>query len=60
MSEIEVRRFFDGLGMGIGYTMVLTAMAVVRELFGAGSLLGRQIVICLAAAAFLLLYFHFY
>ena len=35
---------FDGLGMGIGYTMVLTAMAVVRELFGAGSLLGRQII----------------
>ena len=36
--------FFDGLGMGIGYTMVLTAMAVVRELFGAGSLLGHQII----------------
>ena len=36
--------FFDGLGMGIGYTMVLTAMAVVRELFGAGSLLGKQII----------------
>ena len=35
---------FDGLGMGIGYTMVLTAMAVVRELFGAGSLLGHQII----------------
>ena len=36
--------FFDGLGMGIGYTMVLTAMAVVRELLGAGSLLGKQII----------------
>ena len=36
--------FFDGLGMGIGYTMVLSAMAVVRELFGAGSLLGKQII----------------
>lgn len=35
---------FDGLGMGIGYTMVLTAMAVVRELFGSGSLLGYQII----------------
>ena len=35
---------FDGLGMGIGYTMVLSAMAVVRELFGAGSLLGKQII----------------
>ena len=36
--------FFDGLGMGIGYTMVLSAMAVVRELFGAGSQLGKQII----------------
>ena len=36
--------FFDGLGMGIGYTMVLCAMAVVRELFGAGTLLGKQII----------------
>jgi len=35
---------FDGLGMGIGYTMVLTAMALVRELIGAGSLLGKQII----------------
>ena len=36
--------FFDGLGMGIGYTMVLTAMAFVRELFGSGSLLGHQVI----------------
>lgn len=35
---------FDGLGMGIGYTMVLTAMAIVRELLGSGSLLGHQII----------------
>ena len=35
---------FDGLGMGIGYTMVLTAMAIIRELLGAGSLLGYQII----------------
>lgn len=35
---------FDGLGMGIGYTMVLTALAVVRELLGAGTLLGHQII----------------
>ena len=36
--------FFDGLGMGIGYTLVLTCMAIVRELIGAGSLLGKQII----------------
>lgn len=35
---------FDGLGMGIGYTMVLVAMAAVRELFGSGSFLGYQII----------------
>ena len=35
---------FDGLGMGIGYTMVLTGMAVVRELFGSGTLLGLRII----------------
>ncbi len=35
---------FDGLGMGIGYTMVLSAMAVVRELFGSGKLLGKEII----------------
>lgn len=35
---------FDGLGMGIGYTLVLTAMAVIRELVGSGTLLGHRII----------------
>ena len=35
---------FDGLGMGIGYTMVLTAISVIRELLGSGSLFGYQII----------------
>ena len=34
---------FDGLGMGIGYTWVLIALAVVRELLGNGTLLGFQV-----------------
>ena len=34
---------FDGLGMGLGYTWVLIALAVVRELLGNGTLLGFQI-----------------
>ena len=34
----------DGIGMGIGYTLVLTAISVVRELLGSGSLLGYQII----------------
>ncbi|MDR2135955.1 MAG: electron transport complex subunit RsxE [Treponema sp.] len=31
---------FDALGMGLGYTWVLTGIAVVRELLGSGTLLG--------------------
>ena len=33
----------DGLGMGIGFTIVLVLMSSVRELLGAGSLLGIAI-----------------
>lgn len=29
---------FDGLGMGIGFTVALTLMAAIREFFGAGNL----------------------
>ena len=35
---------FDGLGMGLGYTMVLASMAVFRELLGSGTLLGYRII----------------
>ncbi|HZX23171.1 MAG TPA: NADH:ubiquinone reductase (Na(+)-transporting) subunit D [Woeseiaceae bacterium] len=35
--------FLDGLGNGLGYSIILIAVAVVRELFGAGTLLGVQI-----------------
>ncbi|MBQ5781241.1 MAG: electron transport complex subunit RsxE [Spirochaetaceae bacterium] len=34
----------DALGMGIGYTWVLAAISLVRELFGAGTILGAQII----------------
>ncbi|HZJ83739.1 MAG TPA: electron transport complex subunit E [Clostridia bacterium] len=33
----------DGLGMGIGFTLSLTVLAVIRELLGAGTLFGAQI-----------------
>jgi electron transport complex protein RnfE len=33
----------DALGMGLGYTWVLTAIAVIRELLGNGTILGFQI-----------------
>jgi Na+-transporting NADH:ubiquinone oxidoreductase subunit D len=35
--------FFDGVGNSIGYSLVLIFVAFFRELFGAGSLLGVQI-----------------
>ena len=33
----------DGLGMGIGFTIAITLISAVRELFGAGTLLGAQV-----------------
>jgi Na+-transporting NADH:ubiquinone oxidoreductase subunit D len=35
--------FVDGLGNGLGYSAVLVIVAITRELFGAGSLLGYPI-----------------
>jgi Na+-transporting NADH:ubiquinone oxidoreductase subunit D len=35
--------FLDGLGNGLGYSAVLIIVATTRELLGAGSLLGYQI-----------------
>lgn len=34
---------FDGLGMGLGFTVALTAVGIVRELFGAGTIFGLGI-----------------
>lgn len=34
----------DGLGMGIGFIIALTLIAAVRELLGAGSLMGASII----------------
>lgn len=35
--------FLDGIGNGLGYSLVLIVVAFFRELFGAGSLMGYQI-----------------
>ena len=35
--------FLDGLGNGLGYSLILIAVATLRELFGAGTLLGYPI-----------------
>ena len=35
--------FFDGLGMGSGFTIAMVAVGAIRELLGAGSLLGFKV-----------------
>ena len=36
--------FLDGVGSGLGYAWILVAVGFVRELFGAGTLLGIQVI----------------
>ncbi len=35
--------FLDGVGNGLGYSLILLVVGFFRELFGSGSLLGRQV-----------------
>ena len=35
--------FFDGLGMGLGFTLALTIIGAVRELLGAGEIFGLRV-----------------
>lgn len=43
MKNPPVASFFDGVGNGLGYSTMLIALAVVRELFGSGKLFGFEI-----------------
>ena len=43
MKEKPLLSFFDGLGNGLGYSLILIAVAVIRELFGSGTLMGYVI-----------------
>ena len=38
-----IASLFDGLGMGLGFTLSITCIGAVRELIGAGSIFGHQI-----------------
>ena len=38
-----VSSFFDGIGMGLGFTMSITILAAFRELIGAGTVFGFRI-----------------
>ncbi|MGB1557021.1 MAG: NADH:ubiquinone reductase (Na(+)-transporting) subunit D [Oceanococcaceae bacterium] len=43
MKNPPLPSFLDGIGNGLGYSLILIVVAVIRELFGSGSLLGVQI-----------------
>ena len=43
MKEKPFPSFIDGLGNGLGYSFILIVVAVIRELFGAGTLFGYEI-----------------
>lgn len=43
MSNPPLTSFIDGIGNGLGYSCMLISLGIVRELFGAGSLLGVEL-----------------
>ena len=43
MKEPPFESFVDGLGNGLGYSVVLLTVGFIRELFGAGTLFGVEI-----------------
>lgn len=43
MANPPIPSFLDGIGNGLGYSVVLIFLAAIRELFGAGKLLGYNI-----------------
>ena len=43
MQNPPALSFFDGLGNGLGYSAMLIALGIIRELFGAGKLMGYTI-----------------
>lgn len=43
MANPPIPSFLDGIGNGLGYSVVLIFIAVIRELFGSGNLFGIEI-----------------
>ena len=43
MKNGPIQSFFDGMGNGLGYSVVLIFVAFFRELFGSGKLLGYTV-----------------
>ncbi len=44
MQNPPLLSFMDGIGNGLGYSVVLLTLGVIRELFGAGTLFGVEII----------------
>ena len=42
-KNTAIASFFDGVGMGLGFTMALTILGAFRELLGAGTVFGYQL-----------------
>lgn len=43
MKNPPVASFIDGIGNGLGYSVLLASLAVVREILGSGKLLGYEV-----------------
>ncbi|WP_194608564.1 electron transport complex subunit RsxE [Clostridium vitabionis] len=43
MKNPPLLSLFDGLGMGLGFTVALTVLGAIRELLGAGTVFGVQV-----------------
>lgn len=44
MAQKPWPSFLDGIGNGLGYGIILVVVAVIREVFGSGSLLGFKVI----------------
>lgn len=44
MKNPPIKSFLDGIGNGLGYSLILIVVAFFRELLGAGKLLGHQVI----------------
>ncbi len=44
MANPPWKSFLDGLGNGIGYSVVLIVIGIIREIFGSGTLLGFKVI----------------
>ncbi|MCF8068132.1 MAG: NADH:ubiquinone reductase (Na(+)-transporting) subunit D [Desulfobacterales bacterium] len=44
LNNPPIQSFADGIGSGMGYGLVLTSAAFLRELFGSGSIMGYNVI----------------